>query len=146
MGNKMNVQQMLEQAVLDNVDTQKKTQELKDQRNTGIFKAGAEKGSESDNTDSSGLEGRLARAKLSEQKRKKVEQFLELMQTENYVDKKEQFIFRLSKSCFLDYESLTNVYNYKMGEKATRNDIMRKVLELFHSQYIPELIKNLERL
>ncbi|MEM9647134.1 MAG: hypothetical protein AAF969_01545 [Bacteroidota bacterium] len=145
MGDKINVKQMLEQAILENVDTHKETEELKQERNSGIFGAASDRNTE-EKLEGGGRKTALRDKKLSAHNRKKVDQFLQLMEMENYVDKKEQFIFRLSNQCFTDYEKLTNVYNYKMGKKATRNDIMRKVLELFHSQYIPELIKNMERL
>lgn len=156
MGKKLNVQELLDSAILDNIDTGEKTRELKEQRNTKLLDETTGANPEIMESTGHGLTkgnqktgvSRHSEAldKLSDQQRKRVEEFLGLMETENYVDKKEQFILRLSKDCFSDYEKLTSVYNYKMGEKATRNDIMRKVLEHFHSQYIPALIKNLERI
>ncbi|MEX0360352.1 MAG: hypothetical protein AB3N10_05110 [Allomuricauda sp.] len=156
MGKKIDVQKLLDSAVLDNVDTLQQTRELKAQRNTGPFQGVENGGKKARQTPSTG-KGRTGKklsgktkvmdlSKLSVRERKKIDAFMELMITENYLDKKEQFIFRLSKACFSDYEKLTSAYNYKMGEKASRNDIMRKVLEHFHTQYIPELLKTLERI
>ncbi|MFD2586112.1 hypothetical protein ACFSQJ_04175 [Croceitalea marina] len=156
MGKKIDVQKLLDSAVLDNVDTGQETRELKAQRNTklsGSVENDGKKGSPAltkgkgytANT-FSGKANATSLSKLSAGERKKIEAFMALMESDNYPDRKEQFIFRLSKACFLDYEKLTSAFNYKMGEKASRNDIMRKVLEHFHTQYIPQLLKTLERI
>lgn len=161
MAKKLNVKEMLESAVLDNLDTEKETKELKEQRNSEM---GDIKEVDSDDETNYGEEQmcdtnfdrntgetkssgqNLALDYLSERQLKTVKGFVSLMETKHYTDKKEQFILRLSKYCFSDYEELTRTYNYKMGEKATRNDIMRKVLEHFHTHYIPELIENLNQI
>ena len=161
MAKKLNVKKMLESAVLDNLDTEKETKELKEQRNSEL---GDRKGADSDNEiddgnkqmsdtnfdrNTGGTKSSRQNVdfdRLSERQLKTVKGFVSLMETEHYTDKKEQFILRLSKYCFSDYEELTRTYNYKMGEKATRNDIMRKVLEHFHTHYIPQLIENLNRI
>ena len=156
MGKKIDVQKLLDSAVLNNVDAGQEIRELKAQRNTELSESVENEGKKespalkkgkgltgntvSRKTNATGL------SKLSAGERKKMEAFIAVMESENYPDKKEQFIFRLSKACFLDYEKLTRAYNYKMGEKASRNDIMRKVLEHFHNQYIPQLLKTLERI
>ena len=156
MGKKIDVQKLLDSAVLDNVDTGQETRELKAQRNmelSGSVENDGKKGSpvlkkgtgHTANT-FSGKANATGLSKLGSGERKKIEAFMALMESDNYPDRKEQFIFRLSKACFLDYEKLTSAYNYKMGEKASRNDIMRKVLEHFHTQYIPQLLKTLERI
>ncbi|PRX56248.1 hypothetical protein [Flagellimonas meridianipacifica] len=156
MGKKINVQELLDSAVLDNVDTGEETRELKAQRNTELSasvendgkkeSAALKKGKEGTGNRFSGITNATGLSKPNTGERKKIEAFMALMESDNYPDRKEQFIFRLSKACFSDYEKLTSAYNYKMGEKASRNDIMRKVLEHFHSQYIPQLLKTLERI
>ncbi|WP_435623466.1 hypothetical protein [Flagellimonas sp.] len=156
MGKKINVQELLDSAVLDNVDTGEETRELKAQRNTELSasvendgkkeSAALKKGKEGTGNRFSGITTATGLSKPNTGERKKIEAFMALMESDYYPDRKEQFIFRLSKACFSDYEKLTSAYNYKMGEKASRNDIMRKVLEHFHSQYIPQLLKTLERI
>lgn len=156
MGKKIDVQKLLDSAVLSNVDTAQKTRELKEQRNTelsGNVENDGKKGSPALKKGKgrtvykfTGKTNAMVLSKLGNGERKKIEAFMALMESDNYADRKEQFIFRLSKDCFLDYEKLTSAYNYKMGEKASRNDIMRKVLEDFHTQYIPQLLKTLERI
>ena len=156
MGKKINVQELLDSAILDNVDTGQQTRELKKQRNTEqssgveydgkIDSPALKKGKGHTNNRFSEKTNATGLSKLGTGERKKIEAFMALMESDNYPDRKEQFIFRLSRDCFLDYEKLTSAYNYKMGEKVSRNDIMRKVLEHFHAQYIPQLLKTLERI
>ena len=64
-----------------------------------------------------------------------------LLGQENFSDRKEQFIFRLSQQCFDDYEELTRTVNYKLNKKLSRNDIMRKVLEDYHTNKLEDLLK-----
>lgn len=154
MGKKVNVRDLLESAITDNMDTKEEVEELKEQRTNKIEKA--EKSSIGINEDDNKnvedsraqlpVQGQFAMTKLSPREQKKVLEFETLMERDNYTDKKEQFIFRLSKACFDDYERLASACSYKLEKKVSRNDIMRKVLELYHKENIRELNRIIDKI
>ena len=45
------------------------------------------------------------------------------------------------QQCFDDYEELTRTVNYKLHKKLSRNDIMRKVLEHYHTNELEDLLR-----
>lgn len=139
MGKKLNVKDLLESAILDNMDTQKEVKGLRDERDPDI-KENKLKGSDLENIASQGSGvDHFPTTNLNESERKKVAGFKLFLEENRYTDKKEQFIFRLSKTCFEDYEKLASAYNYKLNKKVSRNDIMRKALELYHDKSVMRL-------
>lgn len=139
MGKKLNVKDLLESAILDNMDTQKEVKGLRDERDPDT-KQNDLKGNDLENSASQGSSvDSFPTANLNENERKKVADFEMFLEQDRYTDKKEQFIFRLSKTCFEDYEKLASAYNYKLNKKVSRNDIMRKALELYHEKSVTGL-------
>lgn len=139
MGKKLNVKDLLESAILDNMDTQKEVKGLRDERDPNI-KENKLKDNDSENI---GLRrstvDSFPTSNLNESERMEVADFEMFLEQDRYTDKKEQFIFRLSKTCFEDYEKLASAYNYKLNKKVSRNDIMRKALELYHEKSVIRL-------
>ena len=139
MKKKLNVKDLLESAILDNMDTQKEVKGLRDERNPNIGENHLKEndleniGSQKSTFDS------FPTANLNMSERKKVTDFKLFLEEDRYTDKKEQFIFRLSKTCFEDYEKLASAYNYKLDKKVSRNDIMRKALEQYHEKTVIRL-------
>ncbi|TLP81825.1 hypothetical protein [Maribacter sp. ACAM166] len=139
MGKKLNVKDLLDSAILDNMDTQKEVKGLRDERELNI-KQNDLKGKSLGNIESKeSTVDSFPTSNLNMNERKKVTDFEMFLEQDRYTDKKEQFIFRLSKTCFEDYEKLASAYNYKLNKKVSRNDIMRKALELFHEKSVMEL-------
>jgi hypothetical protein len=130
MKKKLNVKDLLDSAILDNMDTQKEVKGLRDERDPDIEENIGLKRSTVDSFPTSNLN-------IGE--RKKVTDFKMFLEQDKYTDKKEQFIFRLSKTCFKDYEKLASAYNYKLNKKVSRNDIMRKALEQYHEKSVIRL-------
>jgi hypothetical protein len=146
MGKKLNVKDLLESAILDNMDTQKEVKGLRDERDPDIMENNfKDNGLEYIATRETSVE-RFPTANLKESERKKVADFELFLEEDRYTDKKEQFIFRLSKTCFEDYEKLASAYNYKLNKKVSRNDIMRKALELYHDKSVLKLKAIIDRI
>ncbi|HEA19720.1 hypothetical protein LCGC14_0999110 [marine sediment metagenome] len=139
MGKKLNVKDLLESAILDNMDTQKEVKGLRDERDPNI----EENKLKDNDSENIGLQrstvDSFPTSNLNESERMEVADFEMFLEQDRYTDKKEQFIFRLSKTCFEDYEKLASAYNYKLNKKVSRNDIMRKALELYHEKSVIRL-------
>jgi len=154
MGKKVNVKDLLESAILENTDTKEEVEGLREQRHGTVGKVGKSPIRKNKRNDdyvrdgnTRGATGRtFPLAKLSRREQKKVTDFETLLKQNNYIDKKEQFIFRLSKTCFEDYERLASVCSYKLEKKVSRNDIMRKALELYHQENIRELQRIIDKI
>ena len=154
MGKKVNVKDLLESAILDNTDTKEQVQGLREQRHGTVGKVGKSPVRKNERNDdyvkvgnTHGATGRtFPLAKLSRREQKKVMDFETLLEQDNYTDKKEQFIFRLSKTCFEDYERLASACSYKLEKKVSRNDIMRKALELYHQENVRELQRIIDKI
>jgi len=154
MGKKMNVKDLLESAIVDNMDTKEEVEGLKEQRSTKInnaekssigIKERSDKNVEGSKARTT-VQGKFTMTKLSRREQKKVVEFERLMEQDHYTDKKEQFIFRLSKACFDDYERLDSACSYKLEKKVSRNDIMRKALEFYHQENIRELNRIIDKI
>lgn len=139
MKKKLNVKDLLESAILDNMDTQKEVKGLRDERDPDI----EENKLKDNDSETIGLQrstvDSFLTSNLNMNEQKKVTDFKMFLEQDRYTDKKEQFIFRLSKTCFEDYEKLASAYNYKLNKKVSRNDIMRKALELYHEKSVIRL-------
>jgi len=154
MGKKVNVKDLLESAILENTDTKEEVEGLREQRHGTVGKVGKSPIRKNKRNDdyvrggnTRGATGRtFPLAKLSRREQKKVTDFETLLKQNNYIDKKEQFIFRLSKTCFEDYERLASACSYKLEKKVSRNDIMRKALELYHQENIRELQRIIDKI
>ena len=139
MKKKLNVKDLLDSAILDNMDIQKEVKGLRDERDPDIEKNNLT-GNDSENIGSQrSTNDSFPTANLNMSERKKVADFEMFLEQDRYTDKKEQFIFRLSKTCFEDYEKLASAYNYKLNKKVSRNDIMRKALEQYHEKSVKGL-------
>lgn len=66
---------------------------------------------------------------LTNEQNKLWSEFNEILDAEFYRDKKETFLMSLSGECLSQYEKISNGIGYKLGKKASRNEIIRKVLE-----------------
>ncbi|SRR6056297_680158 len=146
MKKKLNVKDLLDSAILDNMDTQKEVKGLRDERHPDT---------EQNDLKGNALEGSVSQgssmdsfptANLNQSERTSVTDFELFLEQDLYSDKKEQFIFRLSKTCFENYEKLASAYNYKLNKKVSRNDIMRKALELYHENSIVELKRIMDKI
>ncbi|MBW8242886.1 MULTISPECIES: hypothetical protein [Flagellimonas] len=154
MGKKVNVKDLLESAILDNTDTKEEVEGLREQRHGTGGKVGNNPMEQNKTTDDTLKDSRTHRAfartfpltKLSRREQRKVMDFERLMEQNDYTDKKEQFIFRLSKTCFEDYERLASACSYKLEKKVSRNDIMRKALEIYHQENIRELQRIIDKI
>ncbi|WP_209403854.1 hypothetical protein [Pseudozobellia sp. WGM2] len=154
MGKKVNVKDLLESAILDSTNTKEEVEGLREQRQSAVRKvekSPVRKDERNDGTVKySGTHGATERlfplAKLNRMEQGKVADFETLLEQNNYIDKKEQFIFRLSKTCFEDYERLASACSYKLGKKVSRNDIMRKALELYHHESVRELKRIIDKI
>ncbi|MFC4097419.1 MULTISPECIES: hypothetical protein [Flavobacteriaceae] len=154
MGKKVNVKDLLESAILENTDTKEEVEGLREQRHGTVGKVGKSPIRKNKRNDdyvrggnTRGATGRtFPLAKLSRREQKKVTDLETLLEQNNYIDKKEQFIFRLSKTCFEDYERLASACSYKLEKKVSRNDIMRKALELYHQENIRELQRIIDKI
>jgi hypothetical protein len=139
MKKKLNVKDLLDSAILDNMDTQKEVKGLRDERDPDI----EENKLKYNDSENIGLKrstvDSFPTSNLNIGERKKVTDFKMFLEQDKYTDKKEQFIFRLSKTCFKDYEKLASAYNYKLNKKVSRNDIMRKALEQYHEKSVIRL-------
>ena len=139
MKKKLNVKDLLDSAILDNMDTQKEVKGLRDERDPDMEKT-ILTGNDSENFRPQHLiKDSFPTSNLNESERKEVAEFEMFLEQDRYTDKKEQFIFRLSKTCFEDYEKLASAYNYKLNKKVSRNDIMRKALEQYHEKNVVRL-------
>ncbi len=74
-----------------------------------------------------------------------LEHLEQLMERDEYRDKKTSFLFALSGKVFDDFEKLSMIYSYKKNSKIGRNEFMRKVLEDFHRNHLAEIIDRLEK-
>ncbi|QLG46588.1 hypothetical protein [Costertonia aggregata] len=146
MGKKLNVKDLLESAILDNMDTQKEVKGLRDERDPDITENKLKDNDLENIASQRPTVERFPTANLNESERKKVADFELFLEENRYSDKKEQFIFRLSKTCFEDYEKLASAYNYKLNKKVSRNDIMRKALELYHDKSVMRLKDIIDRI
>ncbi|AYN67300.1 hypothetical protein D1013_07945 [Euzebyella marina] len=153
MGKKVNVKDLLESAILENTDTKKEVEGLREQRHGTGGKVEKSSVGQNKTTDDTLKDGRTHKAprtfplaKLSHREQRKVTDFETLLEQNNYIDKKEQFIFRLSKTCFEDYERLASACSYKLEKKVSRNDIMRKALELYHKENVRELQRIIDKI
>ena len=129
MKKKVNVSSLLNSALNDDTSPAETVKDLKAQRNKNTVPL-------SNNEDGQ-------RIQISKE-HPKIMALEHLLDQQNFSDRKEQFIFRLSQACFDDYEELTRTVNYKLNKKLSRNDIMRKVLESYHQHELQEVLKILQ--
>ncbi|MBC7000207.1 hypothetical protein [Cytophaga sp. FL35] len=146
MGKKVNVKDLLESAILENTDTKEEVEGLRKQRHGTVGKDERNDDYVKDGNTHRATGRTFPLAKLSRREQKKVTDFETLLEQNNYIDKKEQFIFRLSKTCFEDYERLASACSYKLEKKVSRNDIMRKALEIYHQENIRELQRIIDKI
>ncbi len=139
MKNKLNVKDLLDSAILDNMDTRKEVKGLRDQRDLKNVEDRSDRKDRENNGSRESDVDPFPVANLTLDERKEVLELKRFLEEDRYTDKKEQFIFRLSKTCFEDYEKLASAYNYKLNKKVSRNDIMRKALECYHEKSVMRL-------
>lgn len=142
MAKKINVSNLLNAALNENIDTGETLKDLKEQRDnqSGNNTQNPQHSTKSTKTKRSTI-GKTTRS--TSQNVRDLEYFLAL---QNFSDRKEQFIFRLSQECFEGYETLTRAINYKLNMNLTRNDVMRKVLEDYHKNNITDLLNALDKI
>ena len=68
-----------------------------------------------------------------------------LLQTDKLKNKKETFFMTINSDCAMKYEKLAMGISYKMGVKASRNDLIRKVLLDFTNRNYEKLIALIEQ-
>lgn len=142
MAKKVNVSSLLNSAMNDDFNPAETVKGLKAQRNEKTVPV-----TDQTNSKRNYYSGELQNSSLPEHNNTKLSTehphilaLEELLEQQNFSDRKEQFIFRLSQECFEDYEELTRAINYKLNKKLSRNDIMRKVLEDYHNNKLQELL------
>lgn len=143
MAKKINVSSLLKSAMNDDINPGETLKSLKAQRNKEtvpvINPGNSERNSNSvELSDSS--KPNYQHTEVTKE-HPKILGLEDLLEQENFSDRKEQFIFRLSQQCFDDYEELTRTVNYKLHKKLSRNDIMRKVLEHYHTNELEDLLR-----
>jgi len=143
MAKKVNVSSLMNSAMNDDIDAAETVKKLKAQRNKENFTIKNQVKSEDNSYSKVVTESPRTDSKHENVTREhpKIMELEHLLGQENFSDRKEQFIFRLSQQCFDDYEELTRTVNYKLHKKLSRNDIMRKVLEQYHTTELEELLK-----
>jgi len=139
MAKKINVGNLLNAALNESLDPSETLKNLKEQRRDI---EGVNIGNKAESNTKS-VKARKQRGDRGSNGVQDLESFLAL---QNFSDRKEQFIFRLSQKCFHDYEALTRAINYKLKMNLTRNDIMRKVLEDYHKNNIHDLLNRLDKI
>lgn len=142
MAKKINVGNLLNAALNENIDADEALKDLKEQREnqSGKNPQNPQHSTKSTKTKRSSI-GKAAQS--TSKNVRDLEYFLAL---QNFSDRKEQFIFRLSQECFEGYETLTRAINYKLNMNLTRNDVMRKVLEDYHKNNITDLLNALNKI
>ena len=142
MAKKINVGNLLNAALNENIDADEALKDLKEQRDnqSGKNPQNPQHSTKSTKTKRSSI-GKAAQS--TSKNVRDLEYFLAL---QNFSDRKEQFIFRLSQECFEGYETLTRAINYKLNMNLTRNDVMRKVLEDYHKNNITDLLNALNKI
>jgi hypothetical protein len=148
MAKKINVSSLLNAAMNDDMSPAQTVKNLKAQRNEGtspdISTDSSQSNSNFDETSNATISPYQNISATKEHP--KIIDLESLLAEENFSDRKEQFIFRLSQQCFDDYEELTRTVNYKLHKKLSRNDIMRKVLEHYHTNELEDLLRLLHNI
>ncbi|PCE64968.1 hypothetical protein [Sediminicola luteus] len=148
MGKKINVSSLLNAAMNDDMSPAETVKNLKAQRNEGtspdINPGSSRSNSNFDEISNASIS--THRNITATKEHPKIIGLEHLLAEENFSDRKEQFIFRLSQQCFDDYEELTRTVNYKLHKKLSRNDIMRKVLEHYHTNELEDLLRLLHNI
>ena len=142
MAKKINVGNLLNAALNENIDPSETLNDLKEQRNNQSRK-------NTPNSQSRANSSKTKEEEFNEKTNNRAKDVSELeyfLALQNFSDRKEQFIFRLSQECFEGYETLTRAINYKLKMNLTRNDVMRKVLEDYHKNNISNLLNALDKI